>query len=65
VKGQKNKISKRPESRHSSRLYVFYFFATAHFLKQLPTLIAHIAKAPQANAETKALSKSAILQAHQ
>jgi hypothetical protein len=26
----------------------------------MPTHIAHIAKAPQANAETKALSKSAI-----
>jgi hypothetical protein len=37
---------------------------TAHFLKQLPTHIAHIAKAPQANAETKALSKSAILPTH-
>jgi len=61
VKGQKNEISKRPESRHSSRPDVFYFFATAHFLKQLPTHIAHIAKAPLANAETKALSKSAIL----
>jgi len=42
----------------------FIFFATAHFLKQLPTHIAHIAKAPQANAETKALSKSAILPTH-
>ena len=30
----------------------------------LPTHIAHIAKAPQANAETKALSKSAILLSH-
>jgi hypothetical protein len=60
VKGQKNEILIRPESRHSSRLDVFYFFATAHFLKQLPTHIAHIAKAPQAYATTKALSKSAI-----
>jgi hypothetical protein len=61
VKGQKNEILTRQESRHSSRLNVFYFFAIAHFLKQLPTHIAHIAKAPQANAATKALSKSAIL----
>jgi len=61
VKGQRNKILTRPKSRHSSRPDVFYFLPTAHFLKQLPTHIAHIAKAPQANAATKALSKSAIL----
>jgi hypothetical protein len=60
VKGQENEILTRPVSRHSNRPVVFLFFATAHFLKQLPTHIAHIAKAPQANAETKALSKSAI-----
>jgi hypothetical protein len=64
VKGQKNEILTRQESRHSSRPDVFYFFATAHFLKQLPTHIAHIAKAPRANATTKALSKSAILPTH-
>ena len=57
MKGQKNEILTRQESRPD----VFYFYATAHFLKQLPTHIAHIAKAPRANAETKALSKSAIL----
>jgi len=61
VKGQKNKILTRQESRHSCRPDVFYFFATAHFLKQLPTHIAHIVKAPQANAIIEALSKSAIL----
>ena len=61
MKRQKKEILTRPESRHSNRPDIFYFFATAHFLKQLPTHIAHIAKAPQANAETKALSKSAIL----
>jgi len=61
VKRQKNEILTRPESRHSSRPDVFYFLPTAHFLKQLPTHIAHIAKAAQANADTKALSKSAIL----
>ncbi|MDD4210649.1 MAG: hypothetical protein PHI52_09975, partial [Bacteroidales bacterium] len=54
-------IISRQESRHSSRPDVFYSLPTAHFLKQLPTHIAHIAKAPQANADTKALSKSAIL----
>jgi len=30
----------------------------------IPTHIAHIAKAPQANAETEALAKSAILPTH-
>jgi len=65
VKGQKKEILTRQESRHSSRPDVFYFLPTAHFLKQLPTHIAHIAKAPRANAETKALSKSAILQPHE
>ena len=64
VKGQKNEILTRQESRHSSRPYVFYFLPTAHFLKQFPTHIAHIAKAPHANATTKALSKSAILPTH-
>jgi hypothetical protein len=64
MKGQKNEILTRPESRHSSRPNVFYFFATAHFLKQLSTHIAHIAKAPRANATTKALSKSAIFPNH-
>lgn len=61
MKGQKNEILKRQESRHSSRLDVFYFLPTAHFLNQLPTHIAYIAKATQANATTKALAKSAIL----
>jgi len=61
VKGQKNEILTSEESRHSSLPDVFYFLPTAHFLKQLPTHIAHIAKAPRANAATKALSKSAIL----
>ena len=64
MKGQKNEILTRPESRHSSRPDVFYFLHNAHFLKQLPTHIAHIAKAPRANAATKALSKSAILSTH-
>lgn len=34
-------------------------------LTKQPTHIAHIAKAPQANIETKALSKSAILLTHE
>jgi len=61
VKGHEKEILTIQESRHSSRPKAFYFFATAHFLKQLPIHIAHIAKAAQANAKTKALSKSAIL----
>jgi len=40
----------------------FNFFYPPHKnFEILPTHIAHIAKAPQANAATKALSKSAIL----
>lgn len=61
MKGQKNEILTRQESRHSSRPDVLYFLPTAHYLKQLPTHIAHIAKAPLAIAASKALSKSAIL----
>jgi len=53
VKGQKSEIL----TRHSSRPNVFYFLPPAHFLKQLPTHIAHIAKAPRTNAETKAFVK--------
>jgi len=60
VKGQKKEILTRLESQHSNRPDIFYFLPIAYFLKQLPTHIAHIAKAPQANAETKALPKSAI-----
>jgi len=62
---------KTQESRHSSRPDIFYFLPNAHFLKQFPTHIAHIAKATQlvpihreAYATTKALSKSAILPSH-
>jgi len=64
VKEQKKEIVFRQESRHESRPDVFYFLPNAHFFKQLLTHIAHIAKATQANAETKALSKSAILLTH-
>jgi len=40
----------------------FNFFYPPHKnFEILPTRIAHIAKAPRANAQTKALSKSAIL----
>ena len=57
MKGLKRKILTRQESRNLSRLDVFYFLPTAHFLKQLPTHTVLIAKAPQAKAATKALSK--------
>ena len=41
---------------------LFCFFLTTHKKEDgNPTHIVHIAKAPQAYAETKALSKSAIL----
>jgi len=65
VKGQKKEILTIKESRHSSRPDVFYFLPGVYsdaigsrFLKQLPTHITHIAKAPRANAQTKALPKS-------
>ena len=54
----------RQITRHSlPTLMCFNFFYPPHKnFEILPTHIAHIAKAPQANAATKALSKSAILQ---
>jgi len=58
MKGQEKEILTRQDSLYSSRLDVF--FAQRTISKQLPTHIAHIAKATQANATTKALSKSAI-----
>jgi len=58
VTGQMNHQTADPKTNASA----FLFFPNAHFLKQLPTHIAHIAKAPQANATTKAFAKSAILQ---
>ena len=43
---------------------LFCFFLPPAKKERNPTHIAHIAKAPQANAATKALSKSAILPTH-
>jgi hypothetical protein len=43
---------------------LFCFFSHPQEENVNPTHIAHIAKAPQANASTKALSKSAILPTH-
>lgn len=40
---------------------LFCFFLSTHKRERNSTHIAHIAKAPQANAETEALSKSALL----
>jgi len=44
---------------------LFCFFLLPAKEEGNPTHIAHIAKAPQANATTKALSKSSILLTHQ
>ena len=51
------------QCRHDGNLFCF-FLPTHKKEEGNPTHIAHIAKAPQANAETKALSKSAILPTH-
>jgi len=57
VKEQKNEISTRTESRHSSRPNIFYFLPTAHFLKQLPTHNGIFAFAPTHKANASAKSK--------
>jgi hypothetical protein len=57
MKGQKNEILTRPKSRHISRPDVFYFFATAHFLKQLPTRNGTFAFASTHKANPSAKSK--------
>ena len=50
-------------TRHSlpTRMCFNFFYPPHKNFEILPTHIAHIAKAPRANATTKALSKSAIL----
>jgi len=55
--------TERQITRHSlpSRMCLNFFNPPHKNFEIQPTHIAHIAKAPQANAETKALSKSAIL----
>lgn len=55
----------RQITRHSVPTQMcFKFFYPPHKNFEIqPTHIAHIAKAPRANAESKALSKSAILPA--
>ena len=67
MKGQKNEILTRPESRHSlpTRMCFNFFYPPHKNFEILPTHIAHIAKAPRANAATKALSKSAIFPTRQ
>jgi hypothetical protein len=59
VKGRKNEILTRQESRQESRHDVSYFLITAN-----PSigeqLSSHIAKALQADVQTKTLSKSQI-----
>jgi hypothetical protein len=51
----------RTEKRNIDKTKEPTLKSTRCFLIFFPTHIAHIAKAPRANAETKALSKSAIL----
>jgi len=53
----------RQITQHSlpTRLCFNFFYPPHKNFEILPTHIAHIAKAPQANAATKALSKCAIL----
>ena len=61
------KETDRQITRHSlptQKCFNFFYPPHKNF-EILPTHIAHIAKAPQANAETKALSKSAILPPYQ
>jgi hypothetical protein len=43
---------------------LFFFFPPAKKEERNPNHIAHIGKAPRANAQTKALPKSAILPTH-
>jgi hypothetical protein len=57
VKGQKNEILTRKESRHSNRPDVFYFLPSAHFLKQLPTHNGTFAFAPTHGINASAKSK--------
>jgi len=45
-------------------IYFVFFFPPQKKEEWNPTHIAHIAKAPRANAEAKALPKSAILPTH-
>jgi len=58
VKGQKNEIFTRPESRHSSRPNVFYFFPTAHFLRHFYCLHTNGTFAFAPTHETNASAKS-------
>lgn len=53
----------RQITRHTlpTRMCFNFFYPPHKNFEILPTHIAHIAKAPRANATTKALSKSAIL----
>jgi hypothetical protein len=55
----------RQITRHSlpTQMCFNFFYPPHKNFEILPTHIAHIAKAPRANAATKALSKSAILPA--
>lgn len=56
-------VTDRQIAQHSlpTRMCFNFFYPPHKNFEILPTHIAHIAKATQANAATKALSKSAIL----
>ena len=62
--GMKNETDRQIAQHLLPTRMCFNFFYPAHKNFIMPTHIAHIAKAPQANAITKALSKSAIFPTH-
>ena len=49
MKGLKNDIFTKQESRHSCLPIFLNYFLNAHYFKQLQSLIAHIARFPQTN----------------
>jgi hypothetical protein len=51
------------QCKHDEIYFVFFFQPQDE--ERNPTHIAHISKAPRANAKTKALSKSAIFPTHE
>jgi len=59
--GMKNEIDSQITRHSLPTRMCFNFYPPHKNFEILPTHIAHIAKAPQANATTNALSKSAIL----
>ncbi len=64
IKLDMTKETDRQITRHSLPTQKCFNFYPPHKNFEMPTHIAHIAKAPQAHAATKALSKSAIFLTH-